>query len=85
MRVLPLPQSSRLLHQLPQQRNLTLNSIVLGDNALQLTDFLDEGYERGMGVVQLGSEVAEGGGDDVVNGFDDGCSGCSGCSGRSGF
>jgi hypothetical protein len=55
-KILLLSHSTRLLNQLPQPPNFALNHIVLGDDALQSTNLLDVGCERGFGVVELGME-----------------------------
>ena len=55
----PIPDSSRLLHQLSQQPCFARNRIMRGDNALQRTGLLEVGRERGLGVVQMSLEVAE--------------------------
>lgn len=57
----PIPHSSGLLHQLPQQPNFALNRSALGDNTLQRADVLDVGCEVWLSLMQLHLEVAKGG------------------------
>src|SRR5258705_12371391 len=43
-----IPQSSRFLHQLPQQLNFTLNRIMFGNITLQPVDLLNVGCNGGL-------------------------------------
>ena len=62
----PIPHSSQLLYQLPQQPKFALNHIIFGNSALQRVDLLDVGCERGLSVVQLWKSLRVGEVDDAM-------------------
>ena len=71
--LLPLPRDSVhsryrqtsswsfLLNKLPEDAELTLDSVALGDNSLELTCFVDVARERGLGIVEPALELRENG------------------------
>lgn len=55
------PGSRRLLNKLPEGTDLTLDSVVLGNNALKCTYFVDVARKGGLGIVELGLKLCENG------------------------
>jgi hypothetical protein len=45
-----------LLNKLPEDTDLTLDSVVLGDNSLERTYFVDVAHEGGLGIMEVGLE-----------------------------
>jgi len=52
-------RSCHLLNKLPEGTYLTLDSVMLGDNSLERTYFVDVAREGGSGIVELGLELSE--------------------------
>jgi hypothetical protein len=46
-----------VLNKLPEDTDLKLDSVVLGDNSLGCTCFVDVACEGGLGIVELGLEL----------------------------
>ena len=48
-----------LLNKVPEDADLTLDSVVLGDNTLERTCFVDVARAGGLDIVELGLELCE--------------------------
>ena len=66
---MPRRRNRRLPDELQQHFNLALDGIVLCEDTFQGTDFVDVVSEECLGVVELGLEIGEDGGNRRRGGF----------------
>jgi hypothetical protein len=59
---MPRGRARRLLHELAQHSHFTLDGIMLREDAFERMDFVNVVSEGCLGVVQLGREIGEDGG-----------------------